>query len=145
MKVKERKCRPINQPPHKRPFSLGLFFTPLLYTIFVIILFTILPAGCDLYKPVKKPSINTADNGDGTLTVKMKAGTNSVIFYTTNGSSPTVKDELYKGEFSINQGTTVRAIAVCPSGRKSEIDSFTFSAGTGPSGITADNIPCFTD
>lgn len=56
------------------------------------------PAGGTYYEPIEV-TITCTD-------------ANSVIHYTTNGSDPTAESMVYTGPFSLNENTTVKAIAV---------------------------------
>jgi len=65
----------------------------------------------------------------------------AVIYYTTNGSTPTTASSVYSGPITIGSTATLEAIAVCPGGVASAVDSATytiapaltpsFSTGTG--------------
>ena len=93
--------------------------------------------------PALTPYFNT---GTGTYhaapTVTISDSTSgAVIYYTTNGSTPTTASSVYSGPITIGSTTTLEAIAVYPGGPASAVDSATytiasaltpsFSTGTG--------------
>lgn len=76
-----------------------------------------------LFPPVKTPAISAKLQADGNYNVTMDAGKNGSIFYTLDGSEPKYPESaLYTEELtSLPEGTVVRAISYCPSGRYSTI------------------------
>lgn len=80
--------------------------------------------GCT--NPVKLQIAPVGTNYANPVTVTMTAqgGTGSLqIFYTLDGSMPTAASTLYAGPFTVQQATTVRAIAVDAQGRVSELEA----------------------
>ena len=72
------------------------------------------------------PVVNFSQNGDKTGKVTITTSTaDAIIFYTTNGSAPTVASNIYTGNFNVSHRTTVKAVAV-KEGRQSEIGQNTY-------------------
>ena len=79
--------------------------------------------------PALTPSFST---GNGTYsappTVKISEGTSgAVIYYTTNGSTPTTASAVYSSPIAITATTTLKAIAVCAGGPVSTVASATYT------------------
>jgi hypothetical protein len=53
----------------------------------------------------------------------------SVIYFTTDGSTPTASSTIYTGPFDVTTTTTVKAIAIDQVGNESEIDTETYTKG----------------
>jgi fibro-slime domain-containing protein len=73
-------------------------------------------------EPVTSPPSLTAGRlFDGNMTVTLAhTAADAVMYYTTDGSVPTVKSPKYTGPFAVSATTTVKAIAVRPGYRPSE-------------------------
>ena len=50
--------------------------------------------------------------GNTPETVVISAGLNAIIYYTTNGSTPTTSSKLYTGPFTINESCMINAVAL---------------------------------
>lgn len=61
---------------------------------------------------VSPPEIFGTTPFETTSSVSMTAAVGASIYYTTNGSTPTTSSTLYTSAFSVNQTTTIKAIAV---------------------------------
>ena len=55
------------------------------------------------------------------LTVRIRSSRGSVIYYTTDGWTPTANSSRYTGPITIDSTTTLQAIAVSPYGRRSRL------------------------
>ena len=79
-----------------------------------------------LSKTVETPKI-VITRTDGGYTVKITCATrNAKIYYTTDGKEPgvaTSKSSVYKKEFKLKEGATVKAIAICEGYKDSKIAS----------------------
>ena len=71
---------------------------------------------------VGKPNISLALN-NGSTTVSITANNSQAIYYTIDGSEPTVASTLYTEPFTLNQAATVKALAVADGYLDSEIVS----------------------
>jgi len=74
----------------------------------------------------------TFSTGTGTYycppTVKISEGTSgAVIYYTTNGSTPTTSSSVYSSPLTLTSTTTLKAMAVYPGGTASGMDSATYT------------------
>jgi hypothetical protein len=79
--------------------------------------------------PVFSPSPTSFS---GTLSVAISDATNNAqIFYTTDGSTPTVNSTMYTGPISITSTTTITAIASAPANLQSAPVSATYTALSG--------------
>ncbi len=99
---------------------------------------------------VATPVISVVE-GEKTAAVTITSSTpNAQIYYTLDGSTPTSKSILYKGEFTVNHKLTLNAIALLPVFNYGDskvathvftnfktIDGFSFTLSTGD-GVTAD-------
>ena len=73
-------------------------------------------------------SINGGYVKEGTK-VKLTSMDDSTIYYTTDGSTPTVKSKKYTDEITINNTTVIRAISIKDNFIESDIESRTFIVG----------------
>lgn len=71
-------------------------------------------AACFIVEPVLDPVISPASTSFyGSVTVSITCATqNAVIYYTTDGSTPTASSAVYTVPFSVTTTTTVKAIAL---------------------------------
>ena len=76
-------------------------------------------------EPTSQPVITISSSGR--VTISCSGATN--IYYTTNGSIPTTSSTRYTSEFTVSNGTTVKAIAEFSSGTTSSVVSKTYSSG----------------
>ncbi len=93
--------------------------------------------GCTQLSPVKSPSltVTASDTTDDCYKVDMKAGRYGLIFYTLDGSVPTLRSEMYTGSLYVQSGTTIRSASFCPGGRRSEIVSIDIDSRTDRSSL----------
>jgi fibro-slime domain-containing protein len=80
-------------------------------------------------EPVTSPPTLTPGRlFDGSMTVAVShTAADATLYYTTDGSEPTVKSAKYTGPFAVSATTTVKAIAVRPGYRPSESVSQTYT------------------
>ena len=76
-----------------------------------------------------KPTISGANPFTESTEVTMSGPEDAEIYYTTDGSTPTAQSTLYEGGFTLNDTTTVKAIAI-KNGESSEVSTKLFSKGT---------------
>ena len=76
-----------------------------------------------------KPTISGANPFTESTEVTMSGPEDAEIYYTTDGSTPTAQSTLYEGGFTLNDTTTVKAIAI-KNGESSEVTTKLFSKGT---------------
>ncbi|HHV74959.1 MAG TPA: glycoside hydrolase [Thermoanaerobacterium sp.] len=82
--------------------------------------------------PVFSPAGGTYTSAQNvTITCATKGAT---IYYTTDGTNPTVNSPIYSGPINISTTTTIKAIAIAPGMTNSEIASatYTISSSTNP-------------
>ena len=77
-----------------------------------------------------KPTISGANPFTESTEVTMSGPEDAEIYYTTDGSTPSAQSTLYEGGFTLNDTTTVKAIAI-KNGESSEVTTKLFSKGTG--------------
>lgn len=82
---------------------------------------------------VAAPTIHqgTPSNGSNTFSITGPTGAN--IYYTTNGSTPTASSTLYSAPVTVNEQTTVKAIAILD-GESSTIAQLTVRVTADPGG-----------
>lgn len=90
---------------------------------------------------VATPIINHVDN---LVTIEC-ATENAVIYYTTDGSEPTVKSTQYRGSFALEQNCTIKAMAVKSKCRESNIVSYDFIHTVMFGDVNGDKIINVTD
>jgi hypothetical protein len=85
-------------------------------------------------KPVANPAGGSVTSGTKVTLTTATPGAD--IYYTTDGSTPTVNSTKYSGPITINEAVTIKAIAVKDGMKNSEVltVSFTIRTGTGSSG-----------
>jgi hypothetical protein len=90
-------------------------------------------------------SVRASEVAAGT-TVRLKSRTHyAVIYYTTNGWTPTTSSKRYKGPITLRASTQLQAIAIAPSMNRSLITSAKYTVpGTpspsAPSALTTDGV-----
>lgn len=62
--------------------------------------------------------------------IKLASTTSATIYYTVDGTEPTVSSTVYSAPITLTKDTTIKAIAVAPGMSRSEIASFEYRAGT---------------
>jgi len=77
-----------------------------------------------------KPTISGVTPFTESTEVTMSGPEDAEIYYTTDGSTPSAQSTLYEGGFTLNDTTTVKAIAI-KNGESSEVTTKLFSKGTG--------------
>lgn len=87
---------------------------------------------------VAAPTISGNESFVGSTEVTITAEAGASIYYTTDGSDPSVESTLYSAPFTINETTTVKAIAAIE-GTLSSIASKTFTATPSVSTVAAFN------
>ena len=65
------------------------------------------------YAPAPQISVEVNEGGTAKVVSLTHPVKNAVIYYTTDGSTPTKNSTKYTGPFEVKQKTTVKAIAVC--------------------------------
>ena len=76
-----------------------------------------------------KPTISGVTPFTESTEVTMSGPEDAEIYYTTDGSTPSAQSTLYEGGFTLNDTTTVKAIAI-KNGESSEVTTKLFSKGT---------------
>ena len=87
-------------------------------------------SGSQEQNTLAKPTISGANPFTESTEVTMSGPEDAEIYYTTDGSTPTAQSTLYEGGFTLNDTTTVKAIAI-KNGESSEVSTKLFSKGTG--------------
>ena len=92
---------------------------------------------------IATPWVPTPNTGTGTyyapVSLSFSEATKcAVIYYTTDGSTPTVASAVYSGPFTLTSTATLKAFAQCPGGQPSAVssESYTIAAPYAP-GISA--------
>ena len=92
----------------------------------LLIIFITLLTGCSEFNAVKSPSVEiTADTSADMCRIQLSAGRYGIIKYTTDGTAPNNKSDIYEEPLSLSVGTTLRTASFCPGGRRSEIVTVT--------------------
>ena len=73
-------------------------------------------------------NINSSTIYIGTKITLTSSTNNSSIYYTTNGTNPTINSTKYNGSITINQNTTIKAIAISKNYFDSDISTFVYNA-----------------
>ena len=87
-------------------------------------------SGSQQQNTLAKPTISGVTPFTESTEVTMSGPEDAEIYYTTDGSTPTAQSTLYEGGFTLNDTTTVKAIAI-KNGESSEVSTKLFSKGTG--------------
>ena len=87
-------------------------------------------SGSQQQNTLAKPTISGVTPFTESTEVTMSGPEDAEIYYTTDGSTPTAQSTLYEGGFTLNDTTTVKAIAI-KNGESSEVTTKLFSKGTG--------------
>src|ERR1700722_6248005 len=75
------------------------------------------------------------------VTVKIKdASRGAIIYYTTDGWTPTINSTRYKGPIPIDSNTTIQAIAIAPYSRRSFVAAAEYSI-ISPQGSSSPGAP----
>lgn len=61
--------------------------------------------------------------------IKLSSSASATIYYTMDGTDPTVSSTVYSSPITLSQNTMIKAIAVAPGMSRSEIASFTYRIG----------------
>lgn len=93
----------------------------------------------------QKPVV-TADPVSGTtftesLSVKLSVSPAATIYYTLNGTNPTVSSSKYNAALTLTETTTVKTLAVTAAGVKSDVQTFTYTKKQG--GDDPDKTYCY--
>ncbi len=94
--------------------------------------------------PVVQTPVISPDAGEyeNQVSVSISCATNGAsIYYTTDGSTPSMESALYEGEFTLTESSTISAIAVKDGFTASEVATATFTitqSGGGEGGETPD-------
>ncbi len=86
-------------------------------------------SGSQQQNTLAKPTISGVTPFTESTEVTMSGPEDAEIYYTTDGSTPTAQSTLYEGGFTLNDTTTVKAIAI-KNGESSEVSTKLFSKGT---------------
>ena len=79
--------------------------------------------------PEISPASGTIINGDS-LSISMSCvSEGAVIYYTTDGTEPTIESPVYS-RFKISEKTTIKAIAIFPNGAQSDVVRAEYARGT---------------
>ena len=87
-------------------------------------------SGSQQQNTLAKPTISGVTPFTESTEVTMSGPEDAEIYYTTDGSTPTAQSTLYEGGFTLNDTTTVKAIAI-KNGESSEVTTKLFSKGSG--------------
>lgn len=82
---------------------------------------------------VSAPVINGTTPFETSTEVTISAASGAEIRYTTDGTTPTAESTLYENSFTLNDTTTVKAIAI-KNGESSTVSTKTFTKGSGGGG-----------
>ena len=66
---------------------------------------------------IARPTFESTTNEDGTVTVTISSADDAIIYYTTDGSDPTIDSKLYSGPIELTETTIVKAISVTSEGQ----------------------------
>jgi beta-glucanase (GH16 family) len=78
--------------------------------------------------PAAAPAVSTSAAQNGALIVTLATTTNgATIYYTVDGTTPTVSSQIYQAPFLVASNLTVKAIAVAGTGTTSSVTSQTFA------------------
>ncbi len=83
--------------------------------------------------PIATPSITPSSQkvyGDDLSVSISTYGTDTTVYYTTDGTAPTSASSVYTAPFSVNSTTTVKAIAIAKSGDESNAAAATYTFAT---------------
>ena len=86
-------------------------------------------SGSQQQNTLAKPTISGANPFTESTEVTMSGPEDAEIYYTTDGSTPSAQSTLYEGGFTLNDTTTVKAIAI-KDGESSEVSTKLFTKGT---------------
>ena len=86
-------------------------------------------SGSQQQNTLAKPTISGVTPFTESTEVTMSGPEDAEIYYTTDGSTPSAQSTLYEGGFTLNDTTTVKAIAI-KDGESSEVSTKLFSKGT---------------
>ena len=86
-------------------------------------------SGSQQQNTLAKPTISGVTPFTESTEVTMSGPEDAEIYYTTDGSTPSAQSTLYEGGFTLNDTTTVKAIAI-KNGESSEVSTKLFSKGT---------------
>jgi len=79
--------------------------------------------------PAATPTMFTASAQNGAVVITLAAATQgSKIYYTTDGSTPTISSQIYQAPFLVWSNLTVKAIATAPGYATSTVNSFPTTA-----------------
>ena len=87
-------------------------------------------SGSQQQNTLAKPTISGVTPFTESTEVTMSGPEDAEIYYTIDGSTPTAQSTQYEGGFTLNDTTTVKAIAI-KNGESSEVTTKLFSKGTG--------------
>lgn len=77
--------------------------------------------------PQFSPADGSSFAGSQEVTITCGTDDDAVIYYTTDGSEPTMNSTLYSGPFTINATTTIKAIAIAPAKDASDVVTATYT------------------
>jgi beta-glucanase (GH16 family) len=83
--------------------------------------------------PAATPSMFSGDAQDGAVVVRLAGSTpGSTIYYTVDGTTPTVSSQIYQAPFLVSTNLTVKAIATAPGYSTSPVNSFSQTPNVPP-------------